>query len=182
MSREEEDSAVADSFWLPEEGPADPRPIVARLIEECPEFSDLRIGRPRFFTIFAAAMKVKGGRQTIGTMGLPRFQGATASFALFLLAQFNGGEVPDFILTIDSPWWELATPEQQEALVHHELCHCEHARDRDGELKFDDEGLPVWAIKAHDLEEFNLTVRRYGAWKEDVVAFRAALDSHGKPQ
>ena len=178
MPRAEEDAAVADSFRWPEEDAADPRPIVAMLIEECEDFADLQKGRAKILTVFRCFEKVKAGRHILGTMGLPRFGGAMNEFALWLLTLANDGEVPDFIMTIDALWWAEATPIEREALVHHELSHCEHATDKEGELKFTDEGLPVWGIRGHDLEEFNATVRRYGAWKGDISAFDQALASH----
>ena len=178
MARDEEDAAVADSFRWPDEDEADPRPIVAQLIEECEDFADLQKGRAKILTVFRCFYKEKGGRHILGTMGLPRFGGAMNDFAMWLLALANADEIPDFILTIDALWWAAASPFEREALVHHELCHCEHATDKDGELKFTDEGLPVWTIRAHDLEEFNATVRRYGAWKGDITAFSQSLDSH----
>jgi hypothetical protein len=55
--------------------------------------------------------------------------------------------------------------------VYHELCHTEHKRDKEGELRFDVEERPVWGIVGHDVEEFNAVVRRYGAHSLEIQKF-----------
>ena len=55
----------------------------------------------------------------------------------------------------------------------------QHARDKEGELKFTPEGKPVWDIRGHDVEEFDDVVRRYGAWSPDVQRFIGALREGG---
>jgi len=166
-------------FQLPEEGPDDPRPIVRRLVEEEDLFRDLRVGEAVIMAVFRAFPLVKQARTIIGTMALPRWQGSMGPMAEWLLATACGGIVPDFILTIDLVWWNLAGPREREALVFHELCHCMHAVDKDGELRFTDDGLPVWAIRGHDLEEFRAVVEKYGAWDSDIAAFAESLRKGG---
>lgn len=179
MREEGEELGPGDTFHLAEDGADDPRPILRRLVDELEEFKDLRIGEAAFMVVFRAEPKVKQGRMILGTMGLPRFQGGTADFATWCLAKLCGGDLPDFVLTLDAEWWADAEPFAREALVYHELCHCEHANDKDGEPKFTDEGMPVWGIRGHDLEEFHAVVRRYGAWAPDVQTFANALAAGG---
>ena len=179
MSGDGEDLAPDATFRLAVEGPDDPRPIMARLVMDCPEFEDLRVGEPAIMVLFRGVPKVKGGKLILGEMCLPNFQGSLGQVALWLLAKACQGELPDFLLILDSEWWAEATENQRSALVHHELCHCMIAVDREGEKRFTDEGDPVWAIKAHDLEGFNATARRYGAWLGDIRDFMEALREHG---
>lgn len=169
-----------ETFHLPEEGELDPRPMVRRLVDECEEFAPLRIGEAVIMVVMRAEEVIKAGKRILGTMALPRWQGSMGPLALWLLAKACGGTLPDFILTIEADWWKDATPIQREALVHHELCHAQHATGRDGGLRFTDAGLPIWAIVDHDISEFFLTVQRYGDWKGEVAELIAALGGHGR--
>jgi hypothetical protein len=64
-----------------------------------------------------------------------------------------------FVIEIVKHVWGQLDEKSKLALVDHELCHC--WVDDEGNLK----------ITPHDLEEFNSIVRRYGLWRDDVVAF-----------
>ncbi len=174
-----EDLAPDHTFRLAQEGPADPRPIMARLVADAAEFEDLRVGEPAIMVLFRGIPKVKGGKRFLGEMCLPNFQGSLGQVALWLLAKACQGTLPDFLLILDAEWWGEASDREREALIFHELCHCMIALDRDGEKRFTDEGDPVWAIRAHDLEEFNAVARRYGAWATDIRDFMEALREHG---
>lgn len=73
------------------------------------------------------------------------------------------GEVPDFLLTFYAPYAEKCGDAEFCALVEHELYHCGQDCDEHGP-KFDKlTGLPKFAMRAHDVEEFVGVVRRYGA-------------------
>lgn len=72
-----------------------------------------------------------------------------------------------------APWWRItlaldlwlgATASQRERLVHHELMHCDV-----------DDQKP--AIRRHDVEEFVLSARRYGADSEEQTNLVNALQS-----
>lgn len=65
---------------------------------------------------------------------------------------------PDFIIEIQSWAWEQLMPEEQRALLDHELVHCKH--DEDG-----------FYIADHDLEEFCEIVFRHGAWRPSIRRF-----------
>jgi hypothetical protein len=158
---------------------ADPVKIAAMLVEVCEEFSELRAGQPLIMFIFRNFEKTKADRAILGELALPRFMGGNAQFATWLLAIACQGNIPDYIMTLDRLWWGSATPLQREALVHHELKHAKHATDKEGELKFDDDGNPMWAITGHSLEEFDDTVERYGAWRGDIAIFLAAARRGG---
>lgn len=70
----------------------------------------------------------------------------------------------DFLLTFYGPECAHLDDRAFCALVEHELYHCAQAEDQYGGPKFDREtGRPIFAIRGHDVEEFNGVVRRYGA-------------------
>jgi hypothetical protein len=171
--------APADLFAIPEPGEHQPREIADRLVADLEEFTPLRLGQPAIMILFRCSPKVRGGRRVLGETCLPRFMGALSAVGTWLLARACGGTVPDFLILLDAERWGVATPQERTALIHHELKHCGHARDREGEPRFDDDGNPVWAIEAHDIAEFQDTVRRYGAWSSDIGPFAAALKSGG---
>lgn len=84
------------------------------------------------------------------------------------------GTLPDFLLTFDAQYAAQCTDAQFCALVEHELYHCGQALDFEGLPKFSKEGIPVFALRGHDVEEFIGVVRRYGAVTEDVAALAEA--------
>jgi hypothetical protein len=166
------------SFALPSDDPAlDPRPIVARLIAECPDFEDLRLGEARVAVFMRTERHIRGTKQTLGMMALPRWQGSLAPLATWMLEQVLG-EMPHFIMVLDAEWWLEAPPRNREALVFHELKHAMHSVDKDGERRFTPDGLPAWAIREHDVTAFNAEVTRYGAWSEDIRAFLSAAGAN----
>src|SRR3954468_9094121 len=169
----------ADLLSGPEPDEPHPREIADRLVAGLEEFAHLRLGQPTIMILFRCAPKVKAGRRVLGEACLPRFMGALSAVGTWLLAKACGDTVPDFLILIDAEWWGCAGPQERAALLHHELKHCGHARDRDGEPRFDEDGNPIWAIEAHDLTEFQDTVRRYGAWSPDIAPFAAALKEGG---
>lgn len=166
-------------FEPPSAGADEPREIALRLVAECPEFEELRAGEPVIMFLLRAGPKAKNGRAILSEMALPRFQGGLAPVATWLLATACGGATPDYLCVIDAPWWKAADPGRRAGLVHHALKHVGIARDREGEPRFDDDGNPVWALLAHDLEEFGDTVRRCGDWTGDVRSFTAAAREGG---
>jgi hypothetical protein len=77
------------------------------------------------------------------------------------------GMVPDFLVTLDAQYCLKCTDVEFCALVEHELFHIGQEMDEFGSPKFNKYGLPVLAIRGHDVEEFVGVVRRYGP-SEDV--------------
>lgn len=73
------------------------------------------------------------------------------------------GTVPDFIITIAAHHavhmddWTFC------ALIEHELCHAAQDVDPFGEPRFTKEGLPIFRLIGHDVEQFHDVVERYGA-------------------
>ena len=72
--------------------------------------------------------------------------------------------IPDFVITLSAPYCAIADDASFCALVDHELYHCAQDIDHFGAPKFHREtGLPVFAIRDHDVTEFVGVVRRWGS-------------------
>ena len=171
--------APADLFAIPHPGEHQPREIADRLVAGMEEFAHLRLGQPAIMILFRCVPRVRAGRRVLGEACLPRFMGGLSPVGTWLLAKACGGALPNFLILLDAEWWNTASSQERAALIHHELKHCGHARDRDGEPRFDDDGNALWAVEPHDIAEFQDTVRRYGAWSSDVAPFAAALKDGG---
>lgn len=166
-------------FDMAAEGEHEPKEIAARLVAECHEFMDLRMGEPAILFLMRASPKIKAGKWVLGETCLPRFMGGLSPVGAWLLAKACGGTSPDFLMLIDSAWWREADANQRAALIHHELKHIVIATDPEGEKRFDDDGNPQWSLGGHDLEEFRDTVRRFGAWAPDIRPFINAAREGG---
>lgn len=176
-----DDLGPADAFIMADqvEEAADPRPIAMRLVAECEEFQHLKHGEAAILFMFRMEPKDKNGKTVLGEMALPQFMGPLGAIGRWLLAKACGGELPDFLMILDHTFWSNAPMLQRTALVHHELLHADHKRDKDGEPLFTEDGRPRWGIRPHDIEEFNEVVRRYGAWLPDIRSFVTAFSEHG---
>lgn len=144
-------------------------PIVERVLR-MPEHRHLVEDECAIDWLMRAEPKVKQGRQILGTCYMPRVNGELSSlFDWMLERQF--GRFPTFLIILDAEYWKEATPLQREILVFHELRHADRARDADGEPKCNPvTGEPMWAIRGHDIEEFNSVVARYGSTDVHGVA------------
>lgn len=119
----------------------------------------------RIGCLWTNAITRRGGRVTVGTCEMPRFDGGGWRRAR-QEAQFTewfGDDWPDFVLTFLAPY----TIEQSDtvwcAIVEHELYHAGQARGQWGEPLFSRAtGRPKFAMRGHDVEEFAGVVRRYG--------------------
>lgn len=176
---EEEKEAHLNSYSVPPEGgPLDPRPILNKLLHEVDRFRFLLDGDAVIWVLMREEPERRLGKTVLGSMRIPGFQGPQNGFGMWLIANACG-TVPDYILTLAATPWREGNDRYREALIHHELCHCVHKVDSDGEPKFDDDGRPVFGIQGHDIEEFNDTVARYGKWLPDVEGFAMALKRGG---
>lgn len=72
------------------------------------------------------------------------------------------GAVPDFLVTFHADYAAECDDASFCALIEHELYHCGQERDAFGVPKFRSSGLPAFAIRGHDVEEFVGVVERYG--------------------
>lgn len=161
-------------YSVPDADENSPTAICERLVRTCEEFIHLREGEPRILILFRHEAKVKGGRAVLGECCMPTVQGSLRSLFEWLMIE-RFGYYPDFLIMLDKEFWDEADELTREALVFHELLHCEQATDQFGAPKFNKEtGQPIWRIRGHDIEEFNAVVRRYGAWSPDIASFISA--------
>ena len=80
---------------------------------------------------------------------------------------------PFFVIEIARQVWDIIPPEQQTALLDHELCHASVIRD--------EEEVPKLSIRSHDVEEFSEIVGRHGLWDEGLQEFvKSALEGQDK--
>lgn len=73
----------------------------------------------------------------------------------------------DFLIWIAQPAWNALSLDHREALLHHELCHCE----------IDPESEEC-TITAHDIEEFHAVIVAHGLWRTDLEATARAIQPH----
>lgn len=178
MSDHDED-AIAEEFWEPGELKGIPHPaeIAARVVK-LDEHKHLAENEVRFLWLMRASPATMGGREVIGMVHEVDVKGRLRDLFFQLLVK-QYGFMPDFIVTMSAEWWREATPLQREALVHHELAHVRQALDKNGEPRVNKQtGEPILALVAHDLEEFQSTVERYGDWKGEFAPFVEALKRH----
>lgn len=117
------------------------------------------------------------GEHVAGLAALPDAQGAMKPLFSWMLEEVLGYH-PDWLIILSADWW-AETPDltKREALVDHEAMHCGQLKDKYGEPRFNAMGGPIVGIVAHDVEEFEAVVRRYGAWTPDLETFRDALNA-----
>lgn len=165
------------SYLLPADDDNHPVRIAARLLRLA-EFQHLVDGEAAIDYIFRTEQLIDQQRRVLGTMCMPRVNGRLSSLFDWMLED-KLGRMPDFLMIIDHGFWfDEAGPVEREILVYHELCHAAQAIDAHGGPRFTRDGVAVWAIKGHDIEEFNAVVSRYGAWKDDIKAFLEAAGEH----
>ncbi len=67
---------------------------------------------------------------------------------------------PFFVIQITKHFWTNASDLFKQALVDHELCHCEYDSEKD-----------KYSTVDHDVTEFVQIVKRWGLWNWEVEAF-----------
>jgi putative metallopeptidase len=92
-------------------------------------------------------------------------------------AQLYGwfGEKPDFLLTFEARYAATCSDAEFMCLVEHELSHAGQQQDEFGAPAFTKDGLPVFAMRAHDVETFIGLAARYGAVEAGVRELMEAL-------
>lgn len=88
----------------------------------------------------------------------------------------------DATIIIDAERYEKLSERRRDALIDHELCHLEVAKDKHGDVKKDEADRPVLKIKLHDwqLGGFAQISQRYGADALEVESVRIASDTWGQ--
>lgn len=113
---------------------------------------------------------VIGQAELMPPMAMGKWQKARA---IQQIEEWFGG-VPDFLITIHAMAAESMDDASFCALVEHELYHCAQKLDEYGMPKFGQDGLPSYAIRGHDVEEFIGVVARYGPTAEVARLVEAA--------
>ncbi|SMF93947.1 hypothetical protein SAMN02949497_1243 [Methylomagnum ishizawai] len=160
-------------FIIPEPGPDHPANWYRRCLEY-PEHVHLKDGEPHMAFLLRTDPLFESDRRILGAVHLPRVQGKLNRVFLWMVERMFGA-MPDFLVVLDGEYWTAADDRHREILIFHELSHCVHATDGDGEPRYDDEtGRPIWKLTGHSVEEFTSVVRRYGAWNDELREFVGA--------
>jgi hypothetical protein len=161
-------------FVIPENDDRHPAVIYERLRNACEEHKHLLEYSPDVAFLLRQGEHMKQGRRVLGTCYMPRVNGELSKLFDWILEKLLG-YVPTFLFVLEEDFWRDASDHEREILVFHEMLHASQALDEYGAPRFNRmSGEPIWAIRGHDIEEFNAVVARYGAWSPDVVAFIAA--------
>lgn len=161
-------------YRLPDPGnhPAD----IAERVMRMPEHLHLAENEIDIGWLMRGAPKVKAGRLVLGSVHEPTCQGEFRDLFAWMLQNLLG-RLPRYLIILDDAYWREATPAQREILVFHELSHIRQRLDAYGAPKFTRDGLPVYGLQGHDVEEFTQVVARYGTWNDELRAFVAAAQS-----
>lgn len=164
---------MLEAFSVPAEGAYHPAVIAERLMTD-PEHAHLRENEIRIAYLFRHESKTKGGKCVLGSVHEPTCQGELRNLFEWLLERLFG-YMPDYLMILDKGFWDSVVPITREALIWHELSHIKQKLDEYGAPRFNRQtGEAIYHIVMHDIEEFNSTVARYGAWSPDVADFIAA--------
>lgn len=144
--------------------------IIAERVMRMPEHQHLIDNEIEIDWLMRTGEKIKGGRVVLGSVHEPSCQGEFRDLFQWMLERLLG-RLPRFLVILDDEYWKAATPEARTILIFHELCHVKQKLDRYGSPRFDKDGLPVYGIVGHDVEDFTAVVARYGAYNDEIRAF-----------
>lgn len=141
-----------------------------------PDHTHLRLAHLGF--LWTNVGNAKNGRCIIGTAqeGQPNGQAWSKGQKEQQITEWFG-IVPDFIITLSATWAAGADMMSICALIEHELYHCGQKLDAFGFPEFYKDGLPKYAMRAHDVEEFVGVVDRYGVGNQQHEAVRSLVDA-----
>lgn len=89
----------------------------------------------------------------------------------------------DFVIMLNFEAWNNAefSHAQQEALIDHELTHCQPVLD-DMIQRTDEANNRLWRLRRHDVEEFVEIAERHGMWRHQLEALaKAAIEKKARP-
>lgn len=143
------------------------RAIADRLIPE----HHLHLAEAEILYIFTDQKRKKCDRVKVGSAAKMN------ALQRFLASGLDGvDQGPNFLILIDSVWWDVAPPSERAALIDHELCHCamfvnnshppQWRRILPHEIR-DDFADWRWGLRGHDIEEFAAVLKRHGFWRRD---------------
>lgn len=142
----------------------EPYQILERLLEECPEFKDLRVAQIKLF--WRKDWPVDADGVVTGA------QAAKATESERLLAEANGGAIDLKILLPEESWPTLEAIEKEHR-IYHELCHFAPAKDAENGQKMDTKDRLLWRMRRHQIVAFHAEVARYGV--ERVLGHNEAM-------
>lgn len=144
-----------------------------------PDHAHLRLADVLF--VWSSVNFKRQGQVVVGTaqIGKQRPSGpGQKEFIESRYLEWNRGVLPDFIVTICAPYVKEAAPDAICALVEHELYHCGQQKDRFGFPQYFKSGMPKFALRGHDVEEFVGVVERYGdLGNPSMLRLKDALNS-----
>jgi len=163
-----------EKFLMPPDDGSGLDPLVhyAKVVA-MPEHKHLAEGRPRVAFLLREDPKICQCKVELGSVHMPKVQGSLKDVFTWSLQRLLG-YMPDYLMILDRDYWMASSPALREILIFHEACHMVQKTNKDGDPSYNDDGLPVWGLLGHDLEEFDAVVRRYGAYRSDVASFLAA--------
>jgi hypothetical protein len=129
--------------------------------------------------LWSSVLNVRAGKQVLGQAEFRPPSGTMGKWARAraeqqLHAWF--GRSPDFLITLDARYAAAASDAAFCALVEHELSHCGQENDEFGGPRFrKSSGLPVFCLRAHDVETFVGVAARYGPIDPGVQELLNAL-------
>ncbi|MHA7916013.1 putative metallopeptidase [Alloalcanivorax xenomutans] len=134
--------------------------------------------------LWAGVRNARRGRVVLGTAEQVAFRGnAWQKARQEQQMQDWFGMVPDFVITLDAGFCSEAPDVEFAALVEHELYHCAQAINEYGVPKFSKQtGMPLFTLRAHDVEEFVGVVRRYGVGHADGAMQALVTAAQGRPE
>ena len=126
-----------------------------------PEHEHLKLAR--IGVLWTNAENIKRGMEIVGTAEMPFFRGDAWQKARqeYQIRQWFDC-LPDFLITFSAPYAFRAPDDHWCAVSEHELLHCGQANDEFGFPKYTKSGDPKFTLRAHDFEQFNSIVDRYG--------------------
>lgn len=140
-----------------------------RLADSIIEQHHKHLKHARILYVASTGTTTKGGKEVLAKTtklsGLPRW---------LTDYQEERGEPYDFVITFYADAWSRLTPEQQIALVDHELCHIVEGEE-------DLDGNPTFRLVGHDVEEFSEIIQRHGLWMPDLKVMADAIQQRRLP-
>lgn len=88
----------------------------------------------------------------------------------------------DAEVCLDGDWWAKASPEEQAALLDHELHHIAVKMDKHGRIAMDDLGRPQLKLRKHDIDVgwFSCIAQRHGAASLERIQAKSIMDNAGQ--
>lgn len=88
----------------------------------------------------------------------------------------------DAEIALDGDWWEKASPNEQEALLDHELHHVAVKADKAGNVQYDDLGRPQIQLRKHDVEIgwFKCVAERHGLDSQERIQAKRIMYDMGQ--